>query len=412
MLSKADYSIESAERLLAPLGVTASYLAPTPTALQKSIIDATEGVRSCLKREGLHDFDSQGKGQAHKQLVDSEVVSRGVHRRVKMSLYRPETKDGDPRLWISQLGDLVHAHNLLALIPEDRAVLVLNMSDPTTRAELQQQNSALRNRLRKLGQSSLSSGTQVLDALREIASRGWIKAFRTGTTSVGMTLERALGVEPNSAQAPDFMGFEVKAKVIDGASPADDRAATRHTLFAKVPDWDISSLKSSKEIVVRHGYPGDSPAVRRRLYCTISAEAPNSQGLRFSVEEGTGELVEHCAHGIHAGKEVARWRRHSLESKLDEKHKQTAWVFANERVTGAGREFRFVSARLTWKPRTHALMNLLQAGVVTMDHLIKETSTGKVTEKGPLFKIEPADFALLFPNGRAEPLVDIGGIES
>lgn len=408
MLSKADFSIEDSERLLAPLGVTASYLAPTPTALEKSIIDATEGVRSCLKREGIHDFDSQGKGQEHKQLVTAEVISGGAHRRVKMSLYRPETKDGDPRLWISQLDDLVHAHNLLALIPEDRAVLVLNMSDPATRAELQQPTSAIHSRLVTLGQSSLSSGAQVLDALRDIAARGWIKAFRTGTTSVGMTLERALGVEPNSAQAPDFMGFEVKAKVIDGPSPTSDRAATRHTLFAKVADWDISSLKSSKEIVVRHGYSGNTPTVRRRLYCTVTAKAPNSQGLRFSLEESTGQLVEHCEHGPHAGEEVARWRRYALEAKLDEKHKQTVWVFANERGIDSDREFRFVSARLTWKPRTASLMNLLQAGAVTMDHLIKETATGKVTEKGPLFKIAPEDFALLFPNARAEQLLSAG----
>jgi hypothetical protein len=410
MLSKADYPIEDSERLLAPLGVTASYLAPTATALHKSIIDATEGVRSCLKREGIHDFDTQSKGQAHKQLVDTDVYSRGSHRRVKMSLYRPETKDGDPRLWISQLGDTVQPHNLLALIPVDHSVLVLNMSDAATRSELQNPKSALRTRLERLGQSSLNSGNQVLDALRDVASKGWIRAFRTGTTSVGMTLERELGVEPNSAQAPDFQGFEVKAKVISGTLPSEDSISTRHTLFAKVPDWDISNLKSSKAIVVRHGYSGGSPAVRRRLYCTISADAPNSQGLRFTVDDGAGELVEHCETGVHAGEEVARWRRASLETKLDEKHKQTAWVFANERGTGASREFRFVSTKITWKPRTAALMNLLQAGVVTMDHLIKETSVGKVTEKGPLFKIEPSDFALLFPNCRVAPLVMAGDL--
>ena len=87
---------------------------------------------------------------------------------------------------------------------------------------------------------------------------------------------------------------------------------------------------------------------------------------------------------------------------------QTAWVFANERGTGANREFRFVSARLTSRPRTPALMNLLQAGVVTMDHLIKETASGKVTEKGPLFKLNPANFALLFPNGEITPLLHSG----
>ena len=311
-------------------------------------------------------------------------------------------------LWISQLGDVVRPHNLLAIIPTDRSVIILNISDAATRAELARPRSELRARLAQIGSATLQSGSEMLDALRAVAAKGWISAFRTGSTSVGMTLERALGIEPNSAQAPDLLGFEVKAKVISESAPSDDSISTRHTLFAKVPDWDISNLKSSKEIVIRHGYPDASPTGRRRLYCTISAKRPNSQGLQFSVDEGSGQLVEHCERGPYADREVARWRRASLESKLKEKHMQTAWVFANERGTGANREFRFVSARLTSRPRTPALMNLLQAGVVTMDHLIKETASGKVTEKGPLFKLNPANFALLFPNGEITPLLHSG----
>jgi hypothetical protein len=404
MLSKADYSLESAERLLAPLGVTASYIAPTPTALHKSIIDATECVRTCLRRAGIHDFDQQPKGQHHKKIVESEVFSCGSQRRMKMSLYRPETKDGDPRMWISHLGDVVRSHNLLALIPTDRSVIVLNMSDADTRADLGRPESPIRSRLAQFSKTALQSGDEVLATLQAITAKGWIKAFRTGSTSVGMTLERELGIKPNSAQAPDFLGFEVKAKVIEGRSADEDVASTRHTLFAKVPDWDISAAKSSKDIVARHGYPGKTPYERRRLYCTISAETPNPQGLQFRVDEKAGQLVEECVVGPQAGTEVARWRRESLESKLDEKHKQTAWVFANERVTAGIREFRFVSTRLTWKPRTASLMNLIQAGVVTMDHLIKQKSDGRVSEKGPLFKLAPADFGLLFPHVRAAVL--------
>ena len=404
MLSKSDYPIEDAERLLAPLGVTASYIAPTPTALTKSIIDATDCVRECLRREGVHDFDMQAKGPNHKRVVDSEVFSRGTHRRVKMSLYRPETKDGDPRLWISQLGDVVRPHNLLAIIPTDRSVIVLNISDAATRAELTSPRSELRARLEQIGKTTLQSGSEMLDALRGIAAKGWIRAFRTGSTSIGMTLERELGIEPNSAQKPDFLDFEVKAKVIVGDALTAKGISTRHTLFAKVPDWDISEAKSSKEIVVRHGYPGSTPAIRRRLYCTVSTRSANSQGLQFEVDEGAGQLVERCMNAPRSGDEVARWRRASLESKLAEKHKQTAWVFAKQRGSGSNREFMFVSARLTWKPRTPALMNLLRAGVVTMDHLIKETSVGKVTEKGPLFKIGPSNFHLLFPSARDERL--------
>ena len=406
MLARSDFSIEAADRLLAPLGVVASYIAPTPTALQKSIIDATEGVRTALRRAGIHDFDSQETGPEHKKIVPAELFSRGTHHRVRISLYRPETKDGDPRLWISQLGDVVAPHNLLAVVPVKGAVVVINVSDPATRDALQDPKSELRVSLQHSISDSRADGTEVLAALREIASRGWIRAFRTGSTSVGMTLERALGVTPNAAQAPDFNEFEIKAKVIDARTYEPIDSVTRHTLFARVPDWDISPVKSSKAIVVRHGYPSHRPHEQRRLYCTVSATNSNSQGLQFRVDERTGHLIEYATHGPHANLDTAVWRRHSLETKLEEKHRQTAWVFAHERGKGALRQFRYVVAKLTWKPRTDALMNLLRAGVVTMDHLIKQRDTGAASEKGPLFKIGPADFHLLFPFEETARLVN------
>jgi hypothetical protein len=404
MLAQSDFTIGESERLLAPLGVTASYLSPTATGLAKCILDATEGVRSCLRDSGLHDFSSQPQGQNHKRVIDAEVFARGTRVHTTVSLYRPETKKGDARLWISGLGSLAHAHNLLALVPARGCLLVLNVSDAKTRALLGQRDSDLHDRLARLNEGMPQSAHAVLDALRAIGAKGWIDGFRTGSTAVGMTLERELGISPNSAQAPDYLGFEVKAKVVMRNPHRGNHVPTRFTLFALVPDWDISVAKSSREIVARYGYAGGSSVIRRRLYCTVSAAAANRQGLQFRVDEGSGQLVEYCADGVCAGAEVARWRRERLESKFNEKHRQTAWVFANTLLSGRTRRFKYVSARLTWRPRTAALMNLIRSGIVTMDHLIKEKDTGSVTEKGPLFKIDPADFGLLFPHATTEVL--------
>lgn len=40
---------------------------------------------------------------------------------------------------------------------------------------------------------------------------------------------------------------------------------------------------------------------------------------------------------------------------------------------------------------------LLEQGEITMDHLIKRNAKGRVSEKGPLFKIKAASLDLLFP---------------
>jgi hypothetical protein len=47
----------------------------------------------------------------------------------------------------------------------------------------------------------------------------------------------------------------------------------------------------------------------------------------------------------------------------------------------------------------NALPTLLDAGVVTVDHLITRSLKGHVKEQGPLFKIWRRDMDLLFPPG-------------
>ena len=46
-------------------------------------------------------------------------------------------------------------------------------------------------------------------------------------------------------------------------------------------------------------------------------------------------------------------------------------------------------------------MQLLDEGIITMDHLIKrKNKTGAAAEKGPLFKINPKNLMLLFPESK------------
>lgn len=398
MLTAADMSIESAERLFAPIGVSPAYISPTATALKKSIMDATEGIREMLRRSGLHDFSDQGQGQEHKQILPVELHSEDGACQTKASLYRPETKCGDPRIWISQLGNHAKAGNLIALLPMPGGLRAIVVSSRSIQAELTNPDSPLYRVL--LNESPRSdagkTASQVIKALESVSGAGWIPAFRHGDTSVGMTLERALGIPPNSSGNPDYKGFEIKAKVLKVGTDAPEDSATRQTLFACVPDWDISALESSRAILVEYGYPDQTGRARKRLYCEVSSKRPNSQGLKFTVDHGAGELVEVRASGK-AEQEVARWRRASLEEKLNRKHSQTAWVYARERLVAGERQFKYFHATLTAAPRSEAFLNLLESGVVSMDHLIKEDLDGRVSEKGPLFKMYASDFALLFP---------------
>ena len=113
--------------------------------------------------------------------------------------------------------------------------------------------------------------------IREVYELGWIESRRGGSTGVGYTLESCLGIEANSSPLPDFEGIEIKAQ-------RHSTKKTRANLFAKVADWDISRLSSSKEILMNYGYVHDEGL---KLYCTVSSAHPNSQGLMLEVDNST-----------------------------------------------------------------------------------------------------------------------------
>ena len=59
--------------------------------------------------------------------------------------------------------------------------------------------------------------------------------------------------------------------------------------------------------------------------------------------------------------------------------------------------FLFRDVIHTRKPIASQFDILLEQGEITMDHLIKRNRKGRVSEKGPLFKINAPSLELLFP---------------
>ena len=84
---------------LTSYGVYSAMLEVTETGLKKSIMDATRSVRELLVQYDLHDYDRQTQGTDSKVLLPAIVFSGEQTRDAKASLYRPQTKQGDPRIW-------------------------------------------------------------------------------------------------------------------------------------------------------------------------------------------------------------------------------------------------------------------------------------------------------------------------
>lgn len=372
-------------KALTEKSVEITLIEPTETGLKKSIMDATGSVRSYLKRHEFHDYDTQGLGPECKVFIDSEILNIDNVVRTRTSLYRPKTKFGDPRIWIYKLTKFSDPNDIIGLIAFRDKIEVINL----TRLPIEELiNASSSNPIKELvlsiNETENNIANELLEKLKEIAQLGFIPSLVNADTSVGRTLETALGININSSKLPDYKGIELKA--------FRNSRVNRKNLFAQVPDWSLSKFKSSAEILNNFGYARDDDF---KLYCTVSAIHRNPQSLQLSVDRKLNWLLENSNRG-NIGDFVV-WTLDKLHNRLLEKHNETFWISAECKHVDGKECFQYQMVEHTRKPLVSQFDLLLEQGIITVDHLIKKNSKGKVVEKGPLFKIKPNSLDLLFP---------------
>lgn len=380
-------------KILTENSVELCLIEPTETGLVKSIMDATGSVRNFLKSKGIHNFELQNQGQESKvqitsKLIDSDKVINSI-----ASLYRPNTKNGDPRIWFKGLGNYSKPNDILGIIEFDGILYVLNITQIDLSKLL---NSSILNPLKELvneiNQISNEVADELLILLNKIASKGPIPALLNADTAIGRTLETLLGIDINSSKKPDYKGIELKSY--------RDKKGNRKNLFAQVPDWNLSKFKSSAEILNNFGY---SRGEDFKLYCTVSALVRNSQGLSLKLDSKINQLLEN-SDKANIGDFIA-WNLETLHNRLLEKHNETFWIAADSIMIDSKEHFQYKKVEHTRKPIVTQFDILLEQGIITLDHLIKRKPTGSVVEKGPIFKIKPNSLDLLFPPSQSYSLL-------
>lgn len=372
--------------LLTENSVEFTLIEPTETALKKSIMDATGSVRLYLKKQGIHDYGLQGKGATQNGvLVNSKIVLSNTLIDTTTSLYRPETKDGDPRIWFYKLKPYAIPNDILAIISFDNLLYIANITQLDFAALINGVNdNPLKELVKAINYESDLIARELLGLLREIAGRGFVPALLQADTAIGRTLETLLDIPINSSKSPDYKGIELKS--------FRDERGNRKTLFAQVPDWPASKFKSSTQILNEFGYQRES---QFKLYCTVSAITRNSQGLKLNMNSDVRYLFENSDRGT-IGDFVA-WSIETLHKRLLEKHNETFWIAADSRTIDGIEHFQYKTVEHTKKPIVSQFDLLVEQGIITIDHLIKRNRSGRGDEKGPLFKINPKALNLLFP---------------
>lgn len=364
----------------------------TQTGFNKGILDTTIPVRAYFLEKGVHNFDEQPKGQEHKRLIDSYILTDTEIKSTQSSLYRPETKDGDPRMWVYGLKDFVKPDDIFAIIAHNGSLYVVNL----TRVSIEKAyKSKLINPLQDLINSLHCIATNVseelLGLIRDRMS-DWVPTRVLADTGVGREVEYQLGIEMNDSREPDYKGIELKSK--------RTKSSTSAALFSNTPDWDLSACKSGKEIADKYGYlrPGLN---KNTLQVTVSALKPNAQGLGLEVNWKDEWLeMNHFALSANAsGKypklhDVSVWTLLHLHERLAEKHHETFWIDVESRIRNSAEEFRVTTIEHTKNPLLPQFDVLLEQGKIKLDLMLSRPSGHGDTYS---FKMAKKDRSLLFP---------------
>jgi len=232
---------------------------------------------------------------------------------------------------------------------------------------------------------------ELLELLRQVSSKGYLRTLRSGDTGIGFTLETMLGISANSKQAPDYKGIEIKAK----RSRIGD-ARNRSTLFSKAPNWKLSPIGNALDLLRARGYvDGDG---RLSLYHTLTGLGPNSLGLSLDIDP-ENDWLRQVYHDPSTRRVVhdVTWEIPVLKNDLAAKHRQTFWVRAKCRGSGTEEEFHYVEVHHTRRPMTANFAALIEAGIITVDYALHKKSETRARDHGYLFKIRPDDLGALFP---------------
>lgn len=380
-------------KLLTENSIELTLIEPTETGLVKSIMDATGSVRSYLKSKNIHDFELQKQGQESKIQVKSVLIKNDEFVDSIASLYRPNTKKGDPRIWFKGLGSYAKANDILGIFEFQKSLYVLNITqldleDLLTKAFA----NPLKELINEIKQSSNEIAEELLFKLRKISKGGFVPALLQADTAIGRTLEHLLGIKMNSSKTPDYKGIELKS--------FRELKNTRKGLFGKTPNWELSKFKSRNEILDNFGYWEKGIF---RLYNTIRATGRNAQGLILKTDYDADYLIENSDKADIG--DFLIWQMAVLKEALLAKHKETFWITAQSKIENGQEYFLYKAAEHTKNPLVNQFGLLIDIGAITLDYPIKRLPNGNVIDKGCNFKLKSNALHLLFPASQSYDLL-------
>lgn len=357
----------------------------TPTGLKKGILDATIPMRTYFFEKGIHSYEHQLQGQEHKAIKNAIIlIETGLHK-TTVSFYRPLTKKGDPRMWIYGISQYSYGDDIHILFWYESVLYTINI----TRINIERcYNSPIITPLQEVLQNIFMSGNSVceelLDKFKSVKDE-WFESEVLADTGIGRTIESFLNIKMNSSKTPDYKGIELK-------SHRDKRRSKKNVLFTKSPDWNISYLKSGREIVEKYGYLTNNGV--KTYQNTVQCNNVNSQSLILNVDY-LSSLLELKHILSKRTDDVVVWQLIKLHDSLISKHHETFWIEVENRLDNGKEYFKYKKIEHTKNPIVEQFDILLEQSLITVDLLLNRPSGNGDCY---LFKIKSKGMPMLFPD--------------
>lgn len=340
-------------------------------------------MRAFFLENGIHNYEEQEQGQQHKAVHLAIILSDTEKKETKVTFYRPNTKKGDPRMWIYGLGSYTDGNDIHVLFKFENALCSVNI----TKIDIGKcYNSPIITPLQEIIKAIYVEGNvvseELLERFRSVKGQ-WFESEVAADTGIGRTIESFLGISMNSDKTPDYNGIELK-------SHRDKRSSKKNVLFTQTLDWDISALKSGRQIVEKYGYYTEDG--KKTYQNTVQCTPPNSQFLFLNVNP-TDERLELQAK-MKRLEDVAAWRLMKLHQRLLTKHHETFWIEVENEKHDGKEYFRYKQIEHTKNPNVGQFDVLIEQNVITVDLLLCRPSGHGDTYS---FKIKKKGMQLLFP---------------
>lgn len=241
----------------------------------------------------------------------------------------------------------------------------------------------------------MTNEQEIIALFETVRSRGFVKSNRRNNTGIGKTFEDYIGVPENNLDAPDLLGYEIKAH--------RELSSSYVTLFTKSPSFPRQANHFLKELF---GVPYEDNPILKRLHTSMFADHGNNyyNQLSFRLVNDAGAqkiFIEVSRLGSNEILDASCGYTYSdIQKVLSSKLKKLFYVTAENQHRADGEWFHYTKADIYEEPTFENFLTMLNEGEIMYDIRIGSYQSGanfgKPHDHGSGFRVKEDNIKRLY----------------